>query len=190
MTELGALRAWRFVGISVVAGALLSIFLGSRAPAGAVVAGCNADGDCFDAPAEMCDTNTPIPGGCSPGVDCEWEGTCTPCGSVISNCSECTGGGAPACTLCMPGLYPNLGECDPCQPGEYGPDGLSCSPCDPGSVSGSAAQACDACPGGTYTTDGVNCLTCSTCSWGEFESAACTATSDTVCTPCATCAVG
>lgn len=60
----------------------------------------------------------------------------------------------------------------------------SCATCN-----GAGANACTGCQAGRYL-DGGTCETCSTCSGDTYQSAACTATSDTVCSACAACGDG
>ncbi|MBN9166550.1 MAG: polysaccharide deacetylase family protein, partial [Myxococcales bacterium] len=56
--------------------------------------------------------------------------------------------------------------------------GTGCVTC-----SGAAANQCTSCAAGRYLSGGT-CLACSTCAAGTYQSAACTATTDTVCPAC------
>lgn len=64
-------------------------------------------------------------------------------------------------------------------------------PCDAGcrTCAKLDATVCTSCSAGAFLNNGT-CSTCANCGAGTFQSAACTATTDTACSTCATCAAG
>jgi len=144
--ESGALRVWRLAGVTVVAGALLSMCLsmGSSGSAGAALSGCNADGDCTFAPSEFCNTTaSQLP---------TWLGSCEACTSLDPLCQQCTGDSSPACTSCSPGYQPSGSSCldvDECAGWSDNCDPNATCTNTPGSFS------CTCNPG--YEGDGVTC---------------------------------
>jgi len=150
---------------------------------------------------------------CSPCEAGSFSGTgqssCTQCPAGTFNdqlgqamCSPCeagtlSGSGQSSCTQRPAGTFNDqLGQamCSPCEAGTFSGSGQSsCTDCAAGTFSSNPGQAeCMPCVAGTFASSvGQSaCTSCTaTCADGSFESAACTATSDTVCTSCdASCA--
>jgi len=133
---------------------------------------------------------------CAPGTATASTGTTT--------CPNCNPGqfqpssGESTCLNCGAGTYqPSSGStlCLNCNAGTFQPAAASstCLDCAAGTYQPSnGTTSCIGCAPGTFadTTGSSSCDTCTpTCPPGQFENAACTATSDTGCAPCdATCA--
>jgi len=86
-----------------------------------------------------------------------------------ANCGHCAVCASPQCSECIPTYYlPSLtGDCTPC-----------------GSVACSSGQYYCASACGPGVDAGGGCRACSTCGAGYYQTAACTATTNTVCAAC------
>ena len=92
-----------------------------------------------------------------------------------ASCTTCSGPAANQCSGCADGKYLSGGSCVACS--------AACSTC-----SGAGAAACTSCMGGKYLAGGA-CNPCSACGAAQYQAAACTGTSNTICTACdASCA--
>ncbi|MBX3224077.1 MAG: polysaccharide deacetylase family protein [Labilithrix sp.] len=111
-----------------------------------------------------------------------------------AGCVACSGESMNQCTACAAGRYRSAGscpECSTCAPGTYPSAACTatantvCNACDVTctTCSGAGAAQCTSCPAGRYLSNGT-CATCTTCAPGTYPSAACTATTDTVCSAC------
>jgi hypothetical protein len=115
------------------------------------------------------------------------------------DCLNCPAGtaqgsaGSIACDPCAPGQFqPSLGSsaCLNCAPGTYqaAAGSIGCNACAAGTYQPSlGSSSCLGCMAGTYadTAGSVFCTGCTpTCPAGQYQSAACTATSDTGCDVC------
>jgi hypothetical protein len=74
--------------------------------------------------------------------------------------------------------------------GGSAPVHCSANPCSPSATCTDTASgfSCACNPG--FTGDGITCAPCATCSAGQYQSAACTPTTNTVCKTCTSCPVG
>jgi hypothetical protein len=66
----------------------------------------------------------------------------------------------------------------------------SANPCSPSATCTDTATGFSCACNSGYTGDGLTCATCATCGAGQYQSAACTATTNTVCKTCRTCPAG
>jgi MYXO-CTERM domain-containing protein len=118
----------------------------------------------------------------------------TVCANCDASCAGCSGAGAAACTSCSSGKYLSGGACKACSACGAGffqsaacttTTDAVCAPCDAAcaTCSGAGPSACLGCVSGKYLSGGA-CATCATCGPGFFQSAACTATTNTVCGAC------
>ncbi len=87
-----------------------------------------------------------------------------------ASCTTCSGPAANQCTGCPDGKYLSGGSCVSCN--------AACVTC-----SGAGANACTSCAGGKYLAGGA-CNACSACGPTQYEAAACTGTTNTVCNAC------
>lgn len=111
--------------------------------------------------------------------------TCTQCNTCTS-CSVFAVSDCPANSLTLVDGATSILNCT-CVPGTYGPaNGQPCQPCQIGTyASSSGATRCGACPQSSWCPVGSSQPTpCSKCPASTYVSGACTATSDTQCTPC------
>lgn len=110
---------------------------------------------------------------------CSLCDTCTSCS--IFNVNTC-----PTNSLTISEGATSIFDCK-CVPGTFGPtNGQPCQPCQAGTfVSAAGAISCQSCPQGSWCPAGASQpIPCSTCPSNAYASGACTATSDTKCTPC------
>jgi hypothetical protein len=131
---------------------------------------------------------------------------CSSC-TAIANCDTetCTTNADQVCTACSANFYLAGGTCTPCSgacpAGEYQSAACtattdractSCTAianCTDETCTTTTDQVCTACAGGFYLDAGNNtCVACTTsaCPSGQFQSAACSATADRVCSSCTT----
>jgi len=115
---------------------------------------------------------------------------CPQCPALCLSCSSSS-----VCTACVSGYYLNgIGMCQACSscaPGQFvatactSTSNTVCGGCDSScsTCSGPNAADCTSCPAGDFLMDG-NCYACSLCGGNTFQTAACTATSDTQCAAC------
>ena len=164
------------------------------------------DGDSFESTACTATTNR----------QCQ-RCTITACadGAVLTSCTGTETEDVSACDPCNTGTYEDNNlclSCATCSAGEFVAAACTstrnavCAACawtSGNCGTGRNHRACDGtsfidmsscglCPPETYEGAGGNCAACLTCAVGQFESAACSHSSDRACSPCATtsCAAG
>jgi hypothetical protein len=97
------------------------------------------------------------------------------------------------CIACPGGKTSSPGDlvCSSCSAGTYSdPAGgvKSCTNCAPGTYSASGATSCTSCNSGFYSASGASvCTQCIACSGSQYQTSACTTTSNTVCQTCTSC---
>ncbi|EGD78970.1 hypothetical protein PTSG_11807 [Salpingoeca rosetta] len=155
---------------------------------------------------EDCAENEFVSGECG-GADGRQNPTCESCDG---SCARCDGSAPTDCVACSGSLSldTDTGRCvSDCSAGTYAADNV-CEDCDPSCAAcfGGASTECTACFPDTFLSNGRcvatcpqgtfanattgRCQTCSQCPSGTFVEAACTTTSNTVCTAWTECAPG
>jgi hypothetical protein len=111
-------------------------------------------------------------------------GTCSTCGAGQYRTAACGGSSDTTCSACAT-----------CGAGQYqttacgGTNNATCAGCDVDCAACTGVGACTSCAPGHYLSGGV-CLACGSCGAGQYQAAACSATSDTVCLSCSSCGAG
>lgn len=123
------------------------------------------------------------------------------CTAGTANCSaqgDCTNTTGSFTCACKPGFTGNgvtCSTCRACSLGQYETAACTrttdavCSACPVGCANCTSASTCTSCAPGRFLMGGA-CVACATCGVGEYQTAACTATQNTVCSTCSTCPVG
>lgn len=177
-------------GTAGAGGADLAGASGSDGAAGNGGAGGAPVDHCAANPCDAHATCTSTPTGYTCGCNAGYFGdgmTCTACavcGAGSYQSAACT---ATTDTVCK--------TCSACGAGQFQSTACGathdtvCAGCDVDCAACTGVGACTTCAPGHYLSNGV-CVACSACGAGEFQAAACTATSDTACVACSTCGAG
>ena len=85
--------------------------------------------------------------------------------------------------ICAAGSFPQLGSCNPCQPGTFKAEAANtpCTACAPGNFSGLGQSECAVCQAGSYSTGQVE--TCLLCPAGRYSESQAAQSVD-ACLPC------